>query len=137
MNFIRRNWVAVMLIFALGASYIVSRQETLGRERALKSALVTACRGSSERTALNAAGFNALAARVASRGNKGDKKSARLYSASAYGISDLIPPPGSALGKGIAEVTLVDLPGEPAKFVLTAKAAAMQEYGCKSLYGVR
>jgi hypothetical protein len=138
MKFIQKYWMAVLVIFAVGASYFATREESINREHALKAALVTACVGDSGRTALKAAGFLTLANRVAARNDPGDAKSAQEYRALVAGIIDLIPAPFAYRGnRKIIEVRLVSYPGELPSIVITKRAKDLQLAGCKEFYGVR
>jgi hypothetical protein len=135
--FFRRYWTSILIVIALVASFVISRQDAAERSHKITSALVTACVASSQRTALNAAGFAALAERVGARGAKGDAESAKRYRAVSTGIITLIPAPiGHEGDPQIARATLIDAPGQEPRFVITRKTSAMQLRGCKDFYGV-
>lgn len=137
MNFVRRYWVAVLLVIAMAGSFVADRESRIASEDKLKGALVTACIADSQRTALNASGFIALSERVAARANPGDAKSSRLYRAVSAGVVGMVPAPVGREGdRTIIETKLVDRPGRVARIVVTEKAKRLQREGCKAFYGV-
>lgn len=137
MELLRRYWTSILILFAVVASFLVSRADTRTRDRDITSALVIACSADSQRTALNAAGYSTLARRVLKRAQRLDAESSRKYRAVATGIVTLIPAPIGVEGTpAIAEVVLVDRPGLEPRLVITKRARALQLQGCKDFYGV-
>lgn len=137
MQFARAHWTSAVILFALILSFVVQQQDSDRRAEKIRSALVVACVGDSQRTALNAAGFTALSERVGRRGKKGDTASAKRYRAVAAGVITLIPAPiGQEGSPKIATVVLIDRPGQEPRFRITEGAAAIQRKGCEDFYGV-
>ncbi len=137
MDFLRRYWTSILILAAVVMSFVIGRQDAAARQEKLSAALVVACVGDSQRTALNAAGFTALAERVGKRGKEGDAASARRYQAVATGVVTLIPAPlGQEGNANIALVSLIDRPGQEPRFIITKRAKALQLRGCKDFYGV-
>ena len=124
-------------MIAVVLSFLFAQQDAENRQKKLAAALVVACQGDSRRTALNAAGFSAMADQTADRGSKGDAKTARRYRAVATGVATLIPAPiGREGDANIARVHLIDRPGQEPRFIITKNARALQLQGCKDFYGV-
>lgn len=129
MRWIRHNWLAIVVLLAIFASFWASDSESAHRDDAQHRQLVESCVRGSAKSALLAAYQHRTAE---ARRDAGDISIADDYEAFAKANIDIIPvPEGVTQGDpAIASVTREPMPGGY-KFVLTGQAQQLQRSGCE------
>lgn len=129
MQWIRANWLALIVVLAIGASFVAAREDSRARTDAQRINLIQGCIRNSSKTALD----TAYKMRTAdARRSTGDDKIADDYDAFARGALISIPAP-----KGFEESTAligVRLNAAGDKYVLTKQAVTLQRAGCERAY---
>lgn len=135
LHYVRDNWIALVFIIAVVASFVVNRQESLDRDRKSVAAQVQGCVSNSARTAVGAQGWLRLSDRVRERGNPGDSRSADTYAATAGGmIAEIVAPKGYEGSPTLVEV--VEVKNDYGKLIIrpTARAKDLHRLGCEDRY---
>ena len=132
---VRRHWVVIVMLGAIVASFLVSSHESAQQDALQRRQSIEACVRASARFALNANGWDILAARVRGRDAPGDAESADNYQAVGRGQIDLIPAPEGFEGSAaLVAVNLVREEAAPPRYVLTSQAQRLQREGCERAF---
>lgn len=134
-HWLRHNWIPIVFIIAVVASFLISDAESKSRDRAQREQLVIGCTRSSGRTALDAAyKLKTADVRHATHG-KLSQRAADAYSAYAWGEIRLLPaPPGVAGTTALIKTVKVSPPGERPYFKLSPSTQALLRAGCELAY---
>lgn len=134
-TFVRDNWIAVVFILAVIASFVVNQRQSVNADNRQTANVVEGCVSNSVRTAIGAQGWMRLSERVAERNNRGDQVSAGRYAAVAGGmIAQIAAPPGYEGSHILAEVQERRDASGHIKIVVTNRAAKLHREGCKLRY---
>lgn len=145
MQSLRNNWVAIVFIFAVVASFVVGQQESKQRDEAQRTQLVAGCSRTSERSVLDAAYKQKTSDVRRAAGTPKDIVAADEYQKFSLGGVDLIPLPAEvreamasgelhpqdALIRAVVEST--NAAGDPI-YRLTPEARAVVKQGCVEAY---
>lgn len=127
MHWLAQNWIAIVFVIAVIASYAIQRDERVTADKQQKAAAVAGCVRASVRPALGAA-FDLQAA--VARSADGNSSIARAYQKLANGLIATIPAPAGFAGSPLlAEIYYTN---DEAR--LTARARRLQRQGCEEAY---
>lgn len=129
MGFLRTHIWGLLILVAIVASFVVSREDSISRDRAQHTQLVQGCERGSYQKAMGARGWFEGAK---TRRGTGDFEAANRYEAVALGMIHTIPAPKAHVDDPrLADATLVKKPGERPIYVLTSDAQKWQREGCQ------
>lgn len=133
-NWAKDNFMVLIFLAAIVASFVVAQQESANRDRDLVKAAVSVCARTSNGTAYDVV-FKFRLARAARK--QSEDKLASDIESYARGKLRTLPAPPSFSNDEAELRTLIDTERKDGRIVLTKEATALQRQGCRALFEQR